>query len=87
MIAAAAVLALATRLARLSGPDRRVMRPVMVAIIASGIATAAAGVALALDSPAVDTLSALEAAVLVSVPVTFMIAAARRWLAREWCPG
>ena len=33
-----------------------------------------------------DALSALEAIVLVSVPVTFMIAAARRWLAREWIP-
>ena len=77
-IAIAGVLALDIRLARLSGPDRRVMRPVMVAIVASGIATAATGLALALGSPAVDTLSALEAAVLVSVPVTFMIAAARR---------
>ena len=86
VIAAVAVLALATRLGRLSGPDRRIMRPVMAAIIASGLATAAVGVALAAHSPAMDALSALEAVVLVSVPVTFMIAAARRWLAREWIP-
>jgi signal transduction histidine kinase len=84
--AVAAVLALVIRLARLSGPDRRVMRPVMVAIVAAGIATAATGLALALGSPAVDTLSTLEAAVLAAVPVTFMIAAARRWLARELVP-
>ena len=86
VIAAVAVLALATRLARLTGPDRRIMRPVMAAIIASGLATAADGVALAAHSPATDALSAVEAIVLVSVPVTFMIAAARRWLAREWIP-
>ena len=86
VVAIAGVLALVIRLARLNGPDRRIMRPVMVAIVASGIATAATGLALALGSPAVDTLSTLEAAVLVSVPFTFMIAAARRWLARELVP-
>ena len=85
-VAIAGVLALDIRLARLSGPDRRVMRPVMVAIAASGIATAATGLAIALGSPAVDTLSTLEAAVLVSIPLTFMTAAARRWLARELAP-
>ena len=85
-VAFVAVVALTLRMSRLSGPDRRLMRPVLVAIVASGIATAAFGVALVLHSHAADTLSTVEAAVLVSVPLTFLIAAARRWLAREWVP-
>lgn len=85
-VAAVAVLALTVRMARLTGPDRRIMRPVLVAIVVSGIATAGSGLAIALGSSAVDELSALEAVVLVSVPLTFMAAAARRWLAREWVP-
>jgi signal transduction histidine kinase len=85
-VAAVAVLALVVRLSRLTGPDRRIMRPVRSAIVASGIGTAATGTAIALHSAATDALSAVEAVVLVSVPLTFLIAAARRWLAQEWVP-
>jgi two-component sensor histidine kinase len=84
----AAVLALVIRLARLTGPDRRVMRPVMAGIAIAGALTAASGLAAALPMslPTVRTLDTLEGIALVGVPVTFVVASARRWLARERVP-
>jgi hypothetical protein len=89
VVAAAAVLALATRLTRLTGPDRRVMRPVLVAIVIAGILTAAGAVAAAasLPQPTVDTVYTLGGLSLAGVPLAFLLASARRWLAREWLPG
>ncbi len=86
--AVAAVLALTLRLARLTGPDRRVMRPVRVGIVIAGTLTAAGGIATALKMsvPTVHTLDTLEGIALVGVPVAFLIASAQRWLAREWVP-
>ena len=84
----AVVLALVLRLARLTGPDRLVMRPVMAGIVIAGALTAASGVAAALPMsvPAVRTLDTLEGIALIGVPVTFVVASARRWLARERVP-
>jgi signal transduction histidine kinase len=89
VITVAAVLTLAIRLARLAGPDREVMRPVLLAIILAGILTAAGGLAAAADVrvPTLDQLYTLETISLVGVPVAFLIASARRWLARESMPG
>ena len=86
--AVAVVLALTLRLARLTGPDRRVMRPVMAGIIPAGALTAASGLAaaVALSIPAVRTLDTLEGIALVGVPLMYLVASARRWLAREWVP-
>ena len=88
VVAVAAVLALTIRLDRLRGPDRRVMRPVMVAVGVAGTLTAAGGLAAALgmSTRTVDTLYTLEGIALIGVPLTFLIAAARRWLARERIP-
>ncbi len=88
VVAAAAVLALALRLARLTGPDRQVMRPVMAAIIVAGVLTAAYGLASAvpLRVPAVRTIATLEGIALTGVPLMYVVASARRWLAREWVP-
>src|SRR3984957_12235842 len=87
-VAVAAVLALAIRLARLAGPDRRVMRPVATAIVVAGILSGAwgVGVVLRLPGPALDAVSTVEGIALASVPLMLAIAAARRWLAREWVP-
>src|SRR6201999_2181720 len=70
------------------GPDREVMRPVMVAIILAGALTAAGGIAVAVQrsTATIDTLYTLENVALAGVPLTFLIAAARRWLARERVP-
>ena len=88
MASVAVVLALVLRLARLTGPDRLVMRPVMAGIVIAGALTAASGVAaaLAMSVPAVRTLDTLEGIALIGVPVTFVVASARRWLARERVP-
>ncbi len=87
-VAVAGVLALTLRLARLTGPDRRIMRPVMAGIVIAGTLTAASGLAAALSMsvPAVRTLDTLEAIAVVGVPLAYSIASARRWLAREWVP-
>ncbi len=88
VVAVAGVLALTLRLARLTGPDRRIMRPVMAGIVIAGTLTAASGLAAALSMsvPAVRTLDTLEAIAVVGVPLAYSIASARRWLAREWVP-
>jgi signal transduction histidine kinase len=88
VVAVAAVLALTLRLARLTGPDRQVMRPVMAGIIVAGSLTAAYGLAAALplSVPAVRTIATLEGIALTGVPLTYLVASARRWLAREWLP-
>lgn len=87
-VAAAAVIALTVRLARLAGPDRRVMRPVATAVVLAGIFSAAwgAGTIARLPGPTLDALSAVEGVTLACVPLMLAIAAARRWLAREWVP-
>lgn len=88
VVAVVAVFALTVRLARLTGPDREVMRPVVASIIVAGILTAFGGVAVAVhrSTPAIDTLYTLENVALIGVPVSFVIASARRWLARERVP-
>ena len=89
VVAAAAVIALTSRLTRLTGPDRRVMRPVVMAIIIAGFLTAVGGLAAGLHMgvATVDTLYAVEGIALTGVPVMFLIASVRRWLARERVPA
>ncbi|MEP7025178.1 MAG: hypothetical protein ABJB47_15560, partial [Actinomycetota bacterium] len=81
-----AVVILILRLARLTGPDRRVMRPVLVAIAVAGASTTISGIAVvaAVRHSTVHTLFTLEAIAQIGVPFAFLVAAARRWLAREW---
>lgn len=88
VVTVAVVLALTLRLGRLTGPDRRVMRPVLAGIAIAGTLTVASGLAAALPMsvPTVRRLDTLEGIALVGVPMTFLIASARRWLAREWVP-
>jgi len=88
IVAVPIVLTLTLRLASLTGPDRRVMRPVMAGIILAGVLTAASGLAAALplSTSAVRTVATLEGIALVGVPLTYAVASARRWLTREWVP-
>lgn len=83
-----AIIALIIRLTRLSGPDRQVMRPVLLAIALAGAATMASGLAAALHlaQSTVDGLYTLEGITLAGVPVAFLLAAMRRWLVRERVP-
>jgi signal transduction histidine kinase len=87
--AIAVIIALTVRLNRLTGPDRRVMRPVLLAIALAGVMTVASQLAAALDLPlsTVDGLYILEGIALSGVPVAFLFAAIRRWMARERVPG
>jgi signal transduction histidine kinase len=88
-VAVIAVVALVARWLRLTGPDRVVMRPVAVAVMVAGALTAAGGIALVLpvSTATVDAVYTVEGVALVGVPFTFLIAAARRWQARERVPA
>jgi signal transduction histidine kinase len=88
-VAVIAVVALVVRWLRLAGPDRVVMRPVAVAVMVAGALTAAGGIALVLPvrTSTVDAVYTVEGLALVAVPITFLIAAARRWQARERVPA
>jgi signal transduction histidine kinase len=84
-VAVAATVALITRLARLTGPDRPVFRPVLFAIAVAG--------GLSIVSSLADTLSLahatqvavdeVEGLAIAGVPVAFLAASARKWLTRE----
>jgi hypothetical protein len=65
------------------------MRPVAVAVIVAGALTVAGGIALVLpvSMSAVDAVYTVEGVALLGVPFTFLIAAARRWQARERVPS
>jgi signal transduction histidine kinase len=87
--AAAAAIAIAVRLARLPGHDRRVMRPVLVAIVVVGAATLISNLAAVEHTPRprMEELYAVEGVALVLVPASFLFASARRSLTRESLPG
>jgi signal transduction histidine kinase len=85
LVAIVATTALITRLARLTGPDRPVFRPVLIAIAAAGglsIVSSLTNV-IHLSHPTVIAVDELEGLALASVPVAFLAASARKWLARE----
>jgi signal transduction histidine kinase len=85
VVAIAATIALITRLARLTGPDRPVFRPVLFAIAAAGGLSIVSSLTLVISLPhsTVITVDELEGLALASVPVAFLAASARKWLARE----
>ena len=85
VVAIAATIALITRLARLTGPDRPVFRPVLFAIAAAGALSIVSSLTLVISLPhsTVITVDELEGLALASVPVAFLAASARKWLARE----
>ena len=85
VVAIAATTALITRLARLTGPDRPVFRPVLFAIAAAGGLSIVSSLTLVISLPhsTVITVDELEGLALASVPVAFLAASARKWLARE----
>jgi len=85
VVAIAATIALITRLARLTGPDRPVFRPVLFAIAAAGGLSIVSSLTLVFPLPhsTVITVDELEGLALASVPVAFLAASARKWLARE----
>ena len=85
VVAIAATIALITRLARLTGPDRPVIRPVLLAIAAAGGLSIVSSLTLVIPLPhsTVITVDELEGLALASVPVAFLAASARKWLARE----
>jgi signal transduction histidine kinase len=85
VVAIAATTALITRLARLTGPDRPVFRPVLFAIAAAGALSIVSSLTLVIALPhsTVITVDELEGLALASVPVAFLVASARKWLARE----
>ena len=85
VVAIAATTALITRLARLTGPDRPVFRPVLFAIAAAGGLSIVSSLTLVISLPhsTVIAVDELEGLALASVPVAFLAASARKWLARE----
>jgi signal transduction histidine kinase len=85
VVAIAATTALITRLARLTGPDRPVFRPVLFAIAAAGALSIVSSLTLVISLPhsTVIAVDELEGLALASVPVAFLAASARKWLARE----
>jgi len=85
VVAIAATIALITRLARLTGPDRPVFRPVLFAIAAAGALSIVSSLTLVISLPhsTVIAVDELEGLALASVPVAFLAASARKWLARE----
>jgi signal transduction histidine kinase len=83
LVAIAATTALITRLARLTGPDRPVFRPVLLAIAAAGALSIVSSLVIALPRSTVITVDEMEGLALASVPVAFLAASARKWLARE----
>ena len=85
VVAIAATITLITRLARLTGPDRPVFRPVLFAIAAAGALSIVSSLTLVISLPhsTVITVDELEGLALASVPVAFLAASARKWLARE----
>ncbi|HEX6854867.1 MAG TPA: ATP-binding protein [Streptosporangiaceae bacterium] len=85
LVAIIATTALITRLARLTGPDRPVFRPVLVAIAAAGGLSIVSSLTNVIHVPhsTVITVDELEGLALASVPVAFLAASARKWLARE----
>ncbi|HEY4991401.1 MAG TPA: ATP-binding protein [Nakamurella sp.] len=88
VLAGGAAALMVLRLTRLTGPDRRLMRPVVVALPVVAALTAAGNLGNAFNvEPALEyAIYAVESVALVGVPVAFLIAAVRRWLARESVP-
>jgi signal transduction histidine kinase len=85
LVAIIATAALITRLARLTGPDRPVFRPVLFAIAVAGglsIISSLSGI-IHLPHPTLIAVDELEGLALAGVPVAFLAASARKWLARE----
>ena len=84
-VAVAATVALITRLARLTGPDRPVFRPVLFAIAVAGglsIVSALADI-LSLAHATQVAVDEVEGLAIAGVPVAFLAASARKWLTRE----
>lgn len=88
MLAGAVAVLIVVRLARLTGPDRRLMKPVVVAVPIAAVLTVIGNLGNATDAePALEHLFfAVEGIALVGVPLAFLVAAVRRWLARESVP-
>lgn len=88
MLAGAVAVLIVVRLARLTGPDRRLMKPVVVAVPIAAVLTVIGNLGNAADAdPALEHLFfAVEGIALVGVPLAFLVAAVRRWLARESVP-
>ena len=83
--ALAAATTIVVRLRRLTGPDRRVMQPVIVAVPIAAVFTTVSAIGTEVVSPAAAQLrlDTIESVALAGVPVAFMLAAFRRLLAGE----
>jgi signal transduction histidine kinase len=76
------------RVRRLTGPDRRAIRPVWMAMILAAAMTALATLTNAAHTPdpLQNTLYVFESLGLVLLPVTLLLAAVSLWLTRETVP-
>lgn len=84
-VAVAVAVLVAWRISRLRGLDRRAMRPVAVAVVIGSAATCISNlfVARGVSDNVVNRVYGLECLALLAIPLAFLTAAARRWLAQE----